>query len=96
MPRWEAVDAPFLRPAKLTECTFLEADCLRSLEPYSSLIGLPTSIPNFEETPTIAIHQGGATEAAIDGTNETIDSLTNTVVDLVANWCPEGEMAVEQ
>ena len=28
--------------------------------------------------------------------NETIDSLTNTAVDLVLDWCPAGEMAVEQ
>jgi len=52
--------------------------------------------PNFEKTPTVAIEQGGAAEAAIDGVNETIDSVTNTVVVLVADWFPGGEMAVEQ
>jgi hypothetical protein len=66
------------------------------LEPYSFLIELSHNTPNFEETPTVAIEQGGAAEAAIDGVNETIDSMTNTVVVLVAEWFPQGEMAVEQ
>lgn len=39
--RWEAIDAPFLRPARLTEYISLRADCLQSLELYSSSIGLP-------------------------------------------------------
>jgi hypothetical protein len=42
------------------------------------------------------IEQGGTAEAAIDGVNETIDSMTNTVVILVTDWLPKGEMAVEQ
>jgi hypothetical protein len=42
------------------------------------------------------IQQGGAAEAAIDGVKETIDSITNTVAVLVADWFPGGEMAVEQ
>jgi hypothetical protein len=36
--------------------------------------------PNFEETPTVAIEQGGTAEAAIDSVNETIDSVTDTGV----------------
>jgi len=35
-------------------------------------------------------------EAAIDGVNGTIDSVTNTAVVLVADLFPEGEMALEQ
>jgi hypothetical protein len=39
---------------------------------------------------------GGTAEALIDGVNETIDSMTNTAVILIADWFPGGEMAVEQ
>jgi hypothetical protein len=42
------------------------------------------------------VEQGEAAEAAIDGVKETIDSITNTVVILVADWFPGGEMALEQ
>jgi hypothetical protein len=42
------------------------------------------------------IEQGGTAETAIDGVNETIDSMTNTAVILVAGWFLGGEMAVEQ
>jgi len=38
----------------------------------------------------------GTAEAAIDGVNETIDSMTNIAVILVADWFAGGEMAVEQ
>ena len=61
-----------------------------------SLMSFPPSTPNFEETPTVAIEQGGAAEAAIDGVNETIDSVTDTMVVLVADWFPGGEMGGEQ
>jgi len=37
----------------------------------------------------------GTAEAAIDGVNETSDSMTNTAVIFVADRCPGGEMAVE-
>ena len=33
---------------------------------------------------------------AIDGINETIGSVTNTVFVFVAHWFPGGELAVEQ
>jgi hypothetical protein len=52
------------------------------------------STPNFEETPTVAIEQGGGAESAIDRVNETIDSITNTAVVLVADRVPAGEMSV--
>ncbi len=42
------------------------------------------------------IWQGGTAEAAIDGVNETIDSMNNNAVIFVADRCPGGEMAVEQ
>jgi hypothetical protein len=54
------------------------------------------STPNFEETPTVAIEQGRVAEAAIDGANEAIDSMTNTAVVLVGDWFPGGGMAAEQ
>jgi hypothetical protein len=54
----------------------------------------PPSTPNFEETPTVAIEQGGPAKAAIDGVNKTIDSITNIVVVLVADRFSEREMAV--
>jgi len=38
----------------------------------------PLSAPNFEETPIVVTKQGGTAEAAIDGVNETIDSIANT------------------
>ena len=44
----------------------------------------------------VTIKQGGTAEMAIDGVNETIDSLTDTTVVLVADWFPGGEMAAEQ
>jgi hypothetical protein len=87
---------PFLQPVKLAEYIFLKADCLQSLKPYSSSIRLPTQHSELEETRIVTIYQGGAIEAAIDGANETIDSFTKIALDLVADWCPEGEMAVEQ
>ena len=42
------------------------------------------------------IEQGGAAEAAINSVNDTIDSITNSKVILVADWLPRGEIAVEQ
>jgi hypothetical protein len=56
----------------------------------------PPSTPNFEETPTVAIEQAGSAEAAIDGVNETIDSVTDTAEVLVADWFPGGERSGEQ
>ena len=40
------------------------------------------------------IEQGGTAEAAIDGVNETIISMTNTALIFVTD--PGGEMVVEQ
>jgi len=51
--------------------------------------------PKFEDMWVAVIEQGGIAEAAIDG-NETIDSMTNTAVILVADWFPGGEMVAEQ
>ena len=43
------------------------------------------------------IEQGGAAEAEIDGVNEKkIHSVTDSVIVLVADRFPRGEMAVEQ
>lgn len=42
------------------------------------------------------IELGESAEAAIDGANETIGSMTNTAVVLVAQGFPGGEMAEEQ
>jgi hypothetical protein len=36
--------------------------------------------PKSEEMQMVGIEQGGAAEAAIDGANEAIDSMTNTAV----------------
>jgi hypothetical protein len=74
----------------------LRSDWPSRLRAIFFLDDLPPSTPNFEETPTVAIEQGGAVEAAIDGVNETIDSMTDTAVVLVADWFPGGEMAVKQ
>jgi len=52
--------------------------------------------PKFEDMWVAVIEQRGIAEAAIDGVNETIDSMTNTPVILVADWFPRGEMASEQ
>jgi len=52
--------------------------------------------PKFEEMWVFVVEQGGAAEASIDGVNDAIDSITNTAVVLVADWFPEGEMALEQ
>ena len=41
------------------------------------------------------VEQGGAAEALIDGVNEAIDSIAYTVVVLIADWFPGGEMALE-
>jgi hypothetical protein len=43
----------------------------------------------------VATKQGGAAGAAIDGINETIDSMTNYYNFLVAYWFPRAEMAEE-
>jgi hypothetical protein len=59
-------------------------------------MNFPPSTPNFEETPTVAIEQGGTAEAAVDGVNETIDCLTHTAVFLVTEWVPGGERCGEQ
>jgi hypothetical protein len=56
-------------------------------------MSFPAITPNFEETSTVAIEQGGAAEAASDGVNQTVDSLTNTAVFLIADLFPGGEMA---
>jgi hypothetical protein len=51
--------------------------------------------PKFEDMCVAVIEQGGTAKAAVDGVNETIDRMTNTVVILVADWFPRGEMAIE-
>ena len=50
----------------------------------------------FEDMWVAVIEQEVIAEAAIDGVDEIIDSMTNTSVILVADWFPGGEMAVEQ
>jgi hypothetical protein len=40
--------------------------------------------------------KGATAEAALDAPDGMIDSMTNCGNFLVADWCPEGEMAVEQ
>ena len=65
------------------------------LEPYSFLIELSPSAPNFEETPSVAIEQGGVAKVASDGDNEVIKGMTNIAVVLIADWFPGGEMADE-
>jgi len=52
--------------------------------------------PKFEDMWVAMIEQGGIAETIIDGVNKTINSMTNTVVILVADWFPRGEIAVEQ
>jgi hypothetical protein len=49
---------------------------------------LSLSTPNFEETLVVAIKQGGTAEAAIGGVIETIDSMTNHSLFLIAKWSP--------
>lgn len=51
--------------------------------------------PKFEDMSMVAIEQGGTAEAALDGIDGAIDSMTNTQVVLVADLFSEGEMAVE-
>jgi hypothetical protein len=52
--------------------------------------------PKFEDRWMVVIEQGGAAKAAIDGVNETIDSIASTTVTLVADGSSERKMAVEQ
>jgi hypothetical protein len=56
----------------------------------------PLSLRTPNETPIVAVEQGGAAEAAIDGVNEMIDSMTNMTVVFVGDLFREGGMAVEQ
>ncbi|KFZ23278.1 hypothetical protein V502_02238 [Pseudogymnoascus sp. VKM F-4520 (FW-2644)] len=51
--------------------------------------------PKFEETPVVAIKQGGTAEAAISGVIEMIDSMINQNLVLVAHCSPWGEMVKE-
>ncbi len=51
--------------------------------------------PEFGDRPIVMMEQGGTAEAAINGINETNDSMTNTAVILVADRRPAGEMALE-
>jgi len=46
----------------------------------------------------VELEPGGTVlaEAAIDGVNETIVGVTNTVLVFVAGWFPGGELAVEE
>ena len=43
----------------------------------------------------VAIKQGGIAEAVIGGVIETIDSITNYSLFLIAKWFPEGELVKE-
>jgi hypothetical protein len=52
--------------------------------------------PKFEDMWVAVIEQGRTAEAAIDGVNETIDSMTSATVIIVAGWFLGEEMAVEQ
>jgi len=49
---------------------------------------LSPSAPNFEETLMVAIKQGGTAKAAISGVIETIDSMINRSLFLVAKGSP--------
>ena len=60
------------------------------------LQNLSLSAPNCEETLTVTIEQGGTAKTAIDGVNETINSMINPSDFLVADWFPRGEIVEEQ
>ena len=59
-------------------------------------MNFPSNVPNFEETPTVAIKQGGVAEVGIDGVNEAIDRMANTAVILVeaSSWRRYGYITV--
>jgi len=52
--------------------------------------------PISEEMWEVVVEQGKQLEAAINGVNKAIDSITHTRVVVVADWFPGGEMAIEQ
>ena len=49
-----------------------------------------------ENTWSVVIQQGETAKAAIDGVNETSDSMTNTAVIFVADRCLGGEITIEK
>jgi hypothetical protein len=53
-----------------------------------SLWDLFPSAPNFRETLTVAIKQGGTAGAAISVVIETIDSIISTILFLIIDWSP--------
>jgi hypothetical protein len=63
---------------------------------FSTVINFSLSAPKFEETPIVAIEQGGTSETAIDGINETIDSMIKTSYFLVADRFPNEEILERQ
>ncbi len=50
--------------------------------------------PKFKVMWMIMIEQGATAGAALNAPDGMIDSMTNCGNFLLANWCPEGEMAV--
>ncbi len=64
------------------------SEYLQNLEPYSFVIEPFPKCSEFEETLMVAIKQGGTAEAAIGGVIETIDSMTNRSLFLIAKWSP--------
>ena len=52
--------------------------------------------PKFEDMWMVVIEQGGTAEAALDAVDGMIDGMTDCRNFLVADWCSEGEIAVEQ
>ena len=48
----------------------------------------PQVLGNFEKTLIVAIKQGGIAEAAIGSVIETVNSIINRTLFLVAKWSP--------
>jgi hypothetical protein len=64
-------------------CTTFLSEYFKTWSHILSSWDLFPSAPNFEETPMVAIKQGGTAEAAISGVIKTIDSMISTVLFLV-------------
>ena len=59
------------------------------------LQNLSLSAPNFENTLTVAIKQGGTAEAVISGVIETVDGTINYSLFFITKWSPQGEIVKE-
>lgn len=87
-------DFPFvLRRRNSQNVYFSGQSCLRGLEPYYFLIGLSFWHTELRRKSYSRGLAGGAAEAAIDGVNRTIHSVTDAGVVLIADLFPGGEMA---